>query len=93
MIPVPPIRVHACNAAPIRADGDFVLYWMIASRRTTRNYALQRAVEWAKQLHKPLLIFEPLRIGYRWASDRLHRYVLDGMADNLRRCGRCGVAG
>ncbi len=82
---VPPTRVHACNDAPVRADGDFVLYWMIAYRRTTWSFSLVRAVEWARDLKKPLVIFEPLRIGYRWASDRLHRFVLDGMADNLRR--------
>lgn len=63
------------------------LYWMIAFRRTHWNFSLQRAVEWARELNKPLVIFEPLRIGYRWASDRLHRFVLDGMADQARRLG------
>jgi deoxyribodipyrimidine photo-lyase len=37
---VPAIRVRACNGAPVRADGDFVLYWMIAFRRTTWNFSL-----------------------------------------------------
>jgi deoxyribodipyrimidine photo-lyase len=82
---VPPIRVRACNDAPIRAYGDFVLYWMTAFRRTTWNLSFERAVERANDLKKPLVIFEPLRIGYRWASDRRHRFVLDGMADNLPR--------
>jgi deoxyribodipyrimidine photo-lyase len=85
MTPVPSIRVQTCNAAPVRADGDFVLYWMIACRRTAWNFSLQRALEWARQLKKPLVIFEPLRVGYRWASDRLHRFVLDGMAEQARR--------
>ncbi|HTI52315.1 MAG TPA: deoxyribodipyrimidine photolyase, partial [Planctomycetaceae bacterium] len=58
---------------------------MIAFRRTEWNFSLQRAVEWAVKLHKPLVIFEPLRIGYRWASDRIHRFVIDGMADNAAR--------
>jgi deoxyribodipyrimidine photo-lyase len=85
MSSTPPMRVRLGNAAPVRAEGAFVLYWMIAFRRTTSNFSLQRAVEWAEELNKPLVIFEPLRIGYRWASDRLHRFVLDGMADNLRQ--------
>ncbi len=85
MTTVPSIRIQDCNGAPICRDGQFVLYWMIAFRRTTWNFSLQRAVEWAKSLQKPLVIFEPLRIGYRWASERLHRFVLDGMADNLER--------
>src|SRR6185369_316236 len=29
-------------------------------------------------------VLEPLRCGYLWASDRLHRFVLDGMATNFR---------
>ena len=61
------------------------MYWMIASRRTEWNFSLQRAIEWAVELRKPLVIFEPLRIGYRWASDRLHRFVIDGMADHAKR--------
>ncbi|MFN0056013.1 MAG: deoxyribodipyrimidine photolyase [Planctomycetales bacterium] len=82
---VPPIRITTCNAAPVNSAGDYVLYWMIAFRRTGWNFSLQRAVEWAVQLRKPLVIFEPLRVQYRWASDRLHRFVIDGMADNARR--------
>ena len=73
MTTVPALRVQECNAAPVRADGDFVLYWMTAFRRTHWNFSLQRSVEWAQRLGKPLVIFEPLRVGYQWASDRLHR--------------------
>lgn len=79
---VPKIRIRNCNSAPLRADGEFVLYWMIAFRRLSSNFSLQRAVELAIELQKPLVIFEPLRIGYRWASDRFHRFVIDGMAEN-----------
>ena len=67
-----PMRVHACNDAPVRTDGAYVLYWMIAFRRTGWNFSLEQAVEWARRLDKPLIIFEPLRVGYPWASDRLH---------------------
>ena len=79
---VPKIRIRECNDAPIRPDGDYVLYWMIAFRRLTSNFSLQRAVELAVELRKPLVIFEPLRIGYQWASDRFHRFMIDGMADS-----------
>ncbi|HEX6851742.1 MAG TPA: hypothetical protein VF139_10100 [Candidatus Polarisedimenticolaceae bacterium] len=79
---VPEIRVRAANAAPARPDRAFVLYWMIAARRSRRNFALQRAVEHAVTLGRPIVVLEALRTGYRWASERLHRFVLDGMADN-----------
>ena len=55
---------------------------MIASRRVTWNFALDRAVEWTEKLQKPLVVLEALRCGYPWASDRIHRFALDGMAEN-----------
>lgn len=85
MSQVPEIRIRALNDVPERSDGDFVLYWTIANRRTRWNFSLQRAVEWATQLDKPLVVLEALRCGYKWASDRLHRFVLQGMADNRER--------
>jgi len=88
---VPEIRAQVRNAAPIRPEGRFVLLWMIAARRIAFNFSLQRAVDWARGLHKPLVIFEPLRCDYRWASDRLHRFVLQGMANNRRACAGTGA--
>lgn len=79
------IRVRAVNQAPVNSQGRFVLYWMIASRRTRFNHALQRATEWARELGRPLVVLEALRSDYPWASDRLHRFILQGMADNRRR--------
>ena len=75
------LRVTAANSAPER-PGDYVLYWMIAARRVRSNFALERACALAREHRKPLVIFEPLRVGYAHASDRLHQFVLDGMADN-----------
>jgi len=82
---VPSLRIQVRNAAPVNPKGDFVLYWMIANRRITWNFSLEEAVEWAVKLKKPLLILEALRCDYKWASDRLHRFIIDGMADNDRR--------
>ena len=89
---LPDARVTAVNDAPVRPDGDYVLYWMIAYRRTRGNHSLDRALRWARELNKPLLVFEPLRCDYPWASDRLHAFVLAGMRDNQRRCAEAGVA-
>jgi deoxyribodipyrimidine photo-lyase len=88
---VPKIRIRAANNAPVRTDGNYVLYWMIANRRLCYNFSLDRALEHCEALAKPLLIFEGLRVGYRWASDRLHRFVIDGMADNAETCAAHGV--
>ncbi|MCB9566276.1 MAG: deoxyribodipyrimidine photolyase [Myxococcales bacterium] len=84
MRPFPPLRVRAANDAPIRGDAEYVLYWMIGARRPTSSFALDRALAHARALGRPLVVFEALRAGYRWASDRHHRFILDGMASNQR---------
>ena len=89
---VPAIRIRQCNNAPIRPAGKYILYWMIATRRLTHNFALDRALEHSRALNKPLLIFEALRCGYQWASDRLHRFIIDGMADSALTCTKHKVA-
>jgi deoxyribodipyrimidine photo-lyase len=81
---VPAVRIRAVNGAPVRPDRSWVVYWMTAARRARSNFALQRAVELAVELGLPLVVLEPLRCGYAWASDRLHAFVLQGMADNAR---------
>jgi len=85
MKPVADIRIRAANDREINPGGDYVLYWMTAFRRTEYNFSLQRAVEWARDLKKPLVILEALRCGYPWASDRIHFFIIQGMADNARR--------
>ena len=79
---IPEVRLRHLNRAGARPDGDYVLYWMTAYRRTGWNFALQRAADWAQRLGKGLVVLEALRCDYPFASDRLHRFILDGMADN-----------
>lgn len=88
MIPAPtfsPARLRVANDRPVSGTGEYVLYWMLAARRTRFNFGLERAAELARALGRPLVVFEGLRVGYRWASDRFHRFVLQGMAENSRR--------
>jgi deoxyribodipyrimidine photo-lyase len=82
---VPDLRITALNARPVRFDGEFVLYWMIASRRVRWNFALQHAIALAEEHERPLLLLEPIGVGYPWASDRFHAFVLQGMHDNASR--------
>ncbi len=87
----PPGRLRLRVDRPARPEGEFVLYWMIAQRRLVWNFALDRAIAWAEELGKPLVVLEALRCDYRWASDRLHRFVLEGMAENARRAAGKGL--
>ena len=88
---VPPERVRDVNGAPVRRDGRYVLYWMIAARRSGHSFALDRAAALSRETGRPLLVLEALRCGYPFASDRLHRFVLDGMAENARAFRKAGV--
>ncbi|MBN2581556.1 MAG: deoxyribodipyrimidine photolyase [Planctomycetes bacterium] len=82
MTAVPEIRIRDANFRPVRRDGRLVLYWMTANRRPDWNFTLDRAIEWARQLRRPLVVLEHLPCGNRWDTDRSHRFVLQGMADN-----------
>jgi deoxyribodipyrimidine photo-lyase len=89
---VPAARVRQLNGLEHDPGGRYVLYWMTSHRRTTYNHALERAVEWAERVGRGVVVLEALRCDYEWASDRLHRFVLDGMADNLESLsGRAGI--
>ena len=85
------LRVNRLGKATVRADGDYVLYWMVAARRTRSSHALQHARWWAEQLGKPLLVLEALRADYRWVSERHHTFVLQGMHDNAAAFECAGV--
>jgi len=84
VIKTPSSRVRALWALPFRTSGEYVLYWMTATRRAKWNFALDRSVQLARDLKKPLVILEALRLDYPWASERLHKFVLQGMDDNRR---------
>ena len=78
---IPSTRIRSLVHSPPRADGKHVLVYMTATRRLSHNYALQRGVELAREHGVPLVILEALRCGYKYASDRFHTFVLQGMAE------------
>jgi len=84
-VTVPAERIRSVNQAPVRGDRSFVVHWMTMSRRTRFNPALERAAELGRALGRPVLVLEALRCDYPHASDRLHAFVLQGMAENARR--------
>lgn len=75
-------RVFKRNDHQLDDEGDFVLYWMQTNHRLQYNYALEYAAGWANKLGKPLLIYEELKCDYRWASERIHTFYLEGMAEH-----------
>lgn len=89
---LPRERVRSVNGKSARHDGRYVLYWVTAFRRLSWNFALDRAVAWALELDKPLLILEALRLDYPWASDRFHTFILQGMKENDITCRPTGAS-
>jgi deoxyribodipyrimidine photo-lyase len=91
MVRVPPVRIRRLNVRDLRADGRYVLYWMTTARRLSSNFSLDRAVDLALSIGKPLVILESLATDDPYASDRLHQFVLEGMADHARAATRTGA--
>lgn len=85
-------RVFLRNDAKPVTDGKYVLYWMQINRRMHYNYALDFAIEWANRLNKPLLIYEGLILDYPWASDRFHRFFMEGMAEHLDYASKFNIS-
>ena len=85
------VRVRALNRVRVRTEGEFVLYWMVATRRLGWSHSLDQALQHARALDKPLLIFEPLNVGYAWASDRTHQAIVDGMREHHAELTGTGV--
>lgn len=91
MAAVPSLRIRRLNDATERPDGAYVVYWMVAYRRAASNFALDYAIERSRALGRPLLVVETLKTDYPWASDRLHTFILAGMADNARAFSAAGI--
>ncbi len=89
---VPALRLRFANESGGNGQGEFVLYWMTSARRLRSNFGLQLAAAESRARGRPLLILEALRAGHRWASDRLHRFALDGMAEHARQLEGTSVA-
>jgi photolyase PhrII len=89
-VSVPPIdllseglveRTVALNARPCRDAGEFILYWMRAGVRAHENPALDAAIELSDSLGAPLFVYHALSERYPYASDRHHRFILEGARD------------
>lgn len=78
-------RVRVLNGKPFRTNGDYVLYWVQMNRRGESNHALAFAAQLADDRRVPLLVYEGLTCSYPYANDRMHTFVLQGVAGGGRR--------
>ena len=84
-------RTRLLNDCPIDPDGRYVLYWMQVYKRSSHNHALTKAIELANALKLPLVVYEGLRHDYPWASDRIHTFILEGVAEKQQAFEKTGA--
>ncbi|MFO0913532.1 MAG: NAD(P)-binding protein [Pirellulales bacterium] len=82
--PVLAERARAVSPRDELDDGEYVLYWTHSALRADENPALETALELADVLRLPMVVYQGLSESYPYASDRHHRFVLEGALD-LRR--------
>jgi len=78
-------RRHVLNDFEFNHEGEFVLYWMIATRRLNYNFGLQHSIELAKQLGKPLVVMEAVSSEHKFANDRILTFMIQGMIENQQQ--------
>src|SRR5690348_10769665 len=81
-------RIRVLNSAPAREPAEYVLYWAQVNRRVSMNHALAYAADIANECRLPLLVYEGLTYDYPSASDRLHTFVMQGVAETAKALRR-----
>ncbi|HKO98428.1 MAG TPA: hypothetical protein VJU86_15630 [Pyrinomonadaceae bacterium] len=84
-------RVTPLNDCAENTKGRYVMYWMQMFKRASHNYALNFAIELANERGVPLLVYEGLKYNYPWASDRIHTFILEGVAEKHLEFERRGI--
>ncbi len=84
-------RIFLLNNKQDDPTGDYVLYWMQMTQRTTFNFALEFAIEQANKYRVPLVVYHGLDEEYPYASDRIHTFILQGVKELYQRFKKLGI--
>src|SRR6476646_11503994 len=84
-------RITKLNDAPVNTKGRYVLYWMQMFKRASHNYALNFAIKVANERNLPLVVYEGLTFEYPWANDRIHTFILQGVAEKKAAFDEQGI--
>lgn len=77
---IPEGRIQHKNTLP-ENDGEYVLYWMQSSQRTSFNHALAYAIDQADRLNLPLVVFFGLTDDFPEASLRHYQFMVEGLLE------------
>ena len=78
---IPEGRIRKLNSEYINENGDYVLYWMQASQRTSCNHALAYAMDEARRLDLPLIVYFGLTDSFPEAYLRHYYFMLEGLLE------------
>jgi len=87
----PPERIRILNDRPERSGAAYVLYWIQMYHRAEQNWALTAALEAANRRGLPLVVYHGLGCTYPYANDRIHRFILEGVAELKDRFAQRGL--
>ncbi|MBV9928123.1 MAG: deoxyribodipyrimidine photo-lyase [Acidobacteria bacterium] len=85
------LRVTELSAGRENGRARYVLYWMQVYKRAAHNHALDFAVRAANERGLPVVVYEGLKYYYPWANDRLHTFILEGVAEKREEFARRGI--
>ena len=72
-------RIRVVNDKEIFTEGEYILYWMIATRRLNYNASLEYAAKVAEEYGKPLLVIEEISTSHKFSNDRITSFVIQGI--------------
>jgi hypothetical protein len=78
-------RIRLIQDAPLRPDGEFVLYWMHHAVRSHENPALDTALCMAAEFELPVLVYQGLGGWHPFNSDRHHAFIMEGVREVQQR--------
>ncbi len=74
-----------------RLQGAYVVYWCRVAARDHDNPALDAALHAGRLLGLPVFVYQAVSERYPYASDRLHRFLLEGARDLAVGLAKRGV--
>lgn len=88
---IPQGRIRNLNNQDINENGDYVLYWMQASQRTSYNHALAYAMDEARRLDLPLVVYFGLTDSFPEAYLRHYYFMLEGLLEVKKELKDMGI--
>ena len=88
---IPQGRIRNLNNLDINKNGNYVLYWMQASQRTSYNHAIAYAMDEAGRLNLPLVVYFGLTDSFPEAYLRHYYFMVEGLLEVKKELEDMGI--